>query len=119
MSEEVTKIINALCEKLGVGATYLIPELAKKSIAQDIAMIIICTAVVIVMALVIKTILNGFDKSDYSNYIDMFDKAFAIAIPVIVLGISFIICAASICDFVGWLASPTAMAIEKITGMIK
>ena len=45
MSEEVTKIINALCEKLGVGATYLIPELAKKNIAQDVVSIVIAATI--------------------------------------------------------------------------
>ena len=45
MSEEVTKIIDALCDKLGVAATYLIPELAKKSIAQDVVSIVIAATI--------------------------------------------------------------------------
>ena len=54
MSEEVTKIINTLCEKLGVGATYLIPELAKKSIAQDVVSIVICIIALFMIAAFVR-----------------------------------------------------------------
>lgn len=111
MSEDVTKIIDALCEKLGVAGKYLIPELARKNIAQDVAAIILSAVVVLVMAMVIRRI---HEKKGA----DMFDTTYAI-VAMIVIGIAFIVFAVFVCDLVGWLASPTAMAIEQITGMIK
>lgn len=115
MSEDVTKIIDALCEKLGVAGKYLIPELARKNIVQDVAAIILSAVVVLVMAMVIRRIREKEGE-------DMFDNTYAIVaiiVAMIVIGIAFIVFAVYVCDLVGWLASPTAMAIEQITGMIK
>ena len=118
MSEEVTKIIDALCEKLGVAGKYLIPELARKNIAQDVAAIILTAVIVVVMAMVIRSVLVIRRVREKKGE-DTSDTTYAIVVPVIVIGIAFIAFAVFVCDLVGWLASPTAMAIEQITEMIK
>jgi hypothetical protein len=110
MSEEVTKIINALCEKLGVGATYLIPELAKKSIAQDVVSIVICVIALFMIAMFVRWA-NGYMDDDSVFFLCIF--------PVFAGVIVFVVFWITLGDLAGWLASPTAMAIEKITGMIK
>lgn len=117
MSEEVTKIINALCEKLGVGANYLIPELAKKSIAQDVVSIVICViALFVIIAFVRWAIKKNTDKTGYVDGESIF---FLCVFPVIAGACEFVIFWGTLSDLAGWLASPTAMAIEKITEMIK
>ena len=121
MSEDMTKIIDALCEKLGVAGKYLIPELARKNIAQDVASIILSAVVVLVMAMVIRRIREEKGADMFDTTADTFDTTYVIVaiVAMIVIGIAFIVFAVFVCDLVGWLASPTAMAIEQITGMIK
>lgn len=114
MSKEVEQIINILCEKLGVAASVLIPEIAKKSIVQDATATFICAAIVIAMVVVIRKILCSMDDSN-----DIFDRFIALMAPVICIGIVVPISAYYIVDLAGWIASPTAMAIKQITQMIK
>ena len=117
MSEEVTKIIDALCDKLGVAATYLIPELAKKNIAQDVVSIVICVIVLfMITAFVCWVIKKNTDKDGCMDGESVF---FLCIFPVFAGVIVFIVFWITLGDLAGWLASPTAMAIEKITGMIK
>lgn len=117
MTEEVTKIIDTLCEKLGVAANYLIPELAKKAIAQDIADIILCAvalgAIIAFVRWVIKKNTDEDGSMDGENIL-------IICLFPIFAGVStFILFCVTITDLTGWIASPTAMAVEKITGMIR
>lgn len=117
MSEEVTKIINALCEKLGVGATYLIPELAKKSIAQDVVSIVICVIALTVITMFVQWIVKK--NIDDDGGVDGENVFFLCIFPVVLGLLVFGVFWSTLGDLAGWLASPTAMAIEKITGMIK
>ena len=116
MSEEVTKIINALCEKLGVGASYLIPELAKKSIAQDVINIAVC---VIALFMITAFVRWAIKKNTYEGCMDGESVFWLCVFPVLAWVIVFVVFWGTLYDLAGWLASPTAMAIEKITGMIK
>ena len=115
MSKEVTEIINALCEKLGVAASYLIPELARKNIAQDVVGVILCVIVLVAAIIFIVRIIKlSTEDGDFD-----FDIACTSLLPAAVGIIAFIIFCTTLIDLAGWLASPTAMAIEKITSMIK
>ena len=115
MSKEVTEIINTLCEKLGVAASVLVPELARKNIAQDVVGVILCMIVLIVAIIFIVRIIKlSTEDGDFD-----FDIACTSLLPAAVGIIAFIIFCATLIDLAGWLASPTAMAIEKITEMIK
>lgn len=115
MSKEVTEIINTLCEKLGVAASYLIPELAKKNIAQDVVGVILCVIVLgVAIIFIVRIIKLSTEDGDFD-----FDIACTSLLPAAVGIIAFIIFGATLIDLAGWLASPTAMAIEKITNMIK
>ena len=115
MSNEVTEIINTLCEKLGVAASYLIPELAKKNIAQDVVGVILCVIVLgVAIIFIVRIIKLSTEDGDFD-----FDIACMSLLPAAVGIIAFIIFGAILTDLAGWLASPTAMAIERITEMIK
>jgi len=117
MSEEVTKIIDALCDKLGVAATYLIPELAKKSIAQDVVSIVLCVVALFVITMFVQWIVKkNIDENGCMGGESVF---FLCIFPVFAGVIVFVVFWSTLGDLAGWLASPTAMAIEKITGMIK
>ena len=116
MSEDVTKIINTLCEKLGVAAKYLIPEQEKKNIAQDAVGIILCVlALVVEIAFIRWTIKKSTDEDGVVD----FDGACFCIIPGIACAITFIAFCSIAYDLAGWIASPTAMAIKIIIGMIK
>ena len=115
MSKEVTEIINALCDKLGIAASYLIPELARKNIAQDVVGVILCVIVLGVAIIFIVLIIKlSTEDGDFD-----FDIACTSLLPAIVGIITFLVLSAILTDLAGWLASPTAMAIEQITSMIK
>ena len=117
MSEEVTKIIDTLCEKLGVAASYLIPELAKKEIAQDVVGIIMCALALGMVIIFVRWAIKK--NTDEDGDMDAENIFFMCMFPIIAGVIAFsMLCTISI-ELAGWLASPTAMAIEKITRMIK
>jgi len=117
MSEEVTKIIDALCDKLGVAATYLIPELAKKSIAQDVVSIVLCVIALTAITMFVQWIVKK--NIDDDGVVDGENVFFLCIFPVVLGLLVFGVFWSTLGDLAGWLASPTAMAIEKITGMIK
>ena len=115
MSKEVTEIINTLCDKLGVAASYLIPELAKKNIAQDVVGVILCVIVLgVAIIFIVRIIKLSTEDGDFD-----FDIACTSLLPAAVGIIAFIIFGVILIDLAGWIASPTAMAIERITEMIK
>lgn len=117
MSEEVTKIIETLCQKLGVGATYLIPELAKKNIAQDVVSIVICVITLCMITAFVRWVIKK--NTDKYGCVDGESVFFLCILPVFVGVLVFFAFWVTLGDLAGWLASPTAMAIEMITRMIK
>lgn len=114
MSKEVNAIIENLCSKLGTSARYLIPELAKKNIAEDIACIIMSLLVGLVLFKVAPKVWQ-YDR----EHSDSYDGTFWIIVPLIVGGITLLTFVVSVNDLVGWAASPTAKAVELITNMLK
>lgn len=120
MTEEVTKIIDTLCEKLGVAANILVPELAKYNIARLTFLTVAQTILAVVMAVVVvKLVKWSFGNEDA----DFEDKALSVFLTCVIPGVVMVIltcCAiASATDLIGWIASPTASAVKEITSMIK
>ena len=120
MSKEVTEIINTLCEKLGVAASVLVPEMERYNIARLCFLTVVQTIIAIVMAVVVVKFL----KWTFSNEdADWEDKALAVFLTCVIPGIAMVVltcCAiASATDLIGWIASPTASAVKEITSMIK
>ena len=120
MSEEVTKIINTLCEKLGVAANILVPEMARCNIARLAFLTVVLGILAVVMAVVVvKLVKWSFSNEDA----DLEDKAFSFfltgSIPVVVMVILTCCAILSATDLIGWIASPTASAVKEITSMIK
>lgn len=120
MSKEVTEIINTLCEKLGVAANILVPEMARYSIARLAFLTVVQTILVVVMAVIIVKLLKwSFGNEDA----DWEEKAFSVFLTCLFPGLVmvFLTCCAilSATDLIGWIASPTASAVKEITSMIK
>lgn len=123
MSKEVTEIINTLCEKLGVAASVLVPEMAKYNIARLAFLTVVYTIIAVVMAVIVaklvKWILDNGDNED----VDWEDMGLFIFLACLIPGLVMVIltgCAiASATDLIGWIASPTASAVKEITSMIK
>ena len=120
MSKEVTEIINTLCEKLGVAANILVPELAKYNIAR----LVFQTAIYTVMAIAVAIFITKIVKFVMSNDEDDFDdKAFQLFlvefIPIVIFVIFFGLAVSNATNLIGWIASPTASAVKEITSIIK
>lgn len=120
MSKEVTEIINTLCDKLGVAASVLVPELAKYNVARLAFLTAVQTILAVVMAVIVVKLVKwsfGNEDADYE------DKALSVFLTCIFPGLAMIFLTGfaivSATDLIGWIASPTASAVKEITGMIK
>lgn len=120
MSKEITEIINTLCDKLGVAANILVPEMARYNIARLAFLTVVLTILAVIMiAVVVKLVKWSFGNEDA----DWEGKAFSLFLTCFIPGVVMVIltcCAiASATDLIGWIASPTASAVKEITSMIK
>lgn len=123
MSAEVTEIINTLCEKLGVAADILVPEMARYYIARLVFLTLVETIIAIIVAIVFvritKWVLGKMDAAWY----DWSDKVFAISFANLIPGILLIFLVVSALsnavDLIGWIVSPTASVVREITSLIK
>lgn len=112
MNDEITRIINTLCEKLGVAAGMLIPELARYYIAKLTTTAVIFALVAVVFLRKAKSIAKQIDPGD------LFDDGITpMIITTAVFGIAAVIAAVCTVELVGWIASPTAAAIEQIANL--
>lgn len=112
MGEEVNKVIENICSKLGTTAQFLIPELAKKNIVEDAMSAIFAAIVMAAIIYLIKKICqmcDGFDS----------DTVLIITFPAFFFFVAFTFFAAMVCDLAGWIASPTAKAVQEIANMVR
>lgn len=118
MSTEVTQIINTLCEKLGVAADILVPEMARYYIARLAFLTLIETIFAIILAImcvrITKWLLSDSDWDD-SAYLIFLVNLF----PVALMAFLLISAVSNVADLVGWIASPTASAVREIARLIK
>lgn len=120
MSTEITEIINTLCEKLGVAADILVPEMARYYIARLTFLTVVETILAVVMAVVVVRLIK-WSLSNEDEYWD--DRVVSVFLTCLVPGVVLVIlmCCAitSVTDLIGWIASPTASAVKEITSLIK
>lgn len=115
MSQEINAIIDSLCQKLGTSATYLIPELAKKEIAEAAVGLVFEVLVGVIVVYLMRRIAKRMEEEQ----IDIEDSFFFFIFPGFALLADFIMISVYAGNLAGWIASPTAKAIEKIAEMIK
>ena len=120
MGKEVTEIINTLCEKLGVAANILVPEMARYSIARLVFLMVAYGIIAVVVVTIIVRLAKFFFNS---NKLAVDERAIAFfmtsLIPALVLIFLCIVTILTTADLIGWIASPTASAVKEITSMIK
>lgn len=109
MGNEISEVINVLCEKLGTTGQYLIPELMKKNIAEDIILGIISLIIVIVSIYFLPKAWK-YDKKEYSYWV---------IIPIISIVIFGCILMVVLTDAVGWIVSPTAKTVSYIINAMR
>ena len=120
MSKEVTEIINTLCEKLGIAASVLVPEMARYNIARLAFLTAVQTILAVVMAVIIVKFVKwsfGIEDADWD------DKALSVLLTCLIPGLVLVFLIVGVIsnatDLIGWIASPTATAVKEITSMIK
>ena len=120
MSKEVTEIINTLCEKLGVAASILVPEMTRYNIARLAFLTVVYGILAVVLTVIVVRLVKHFLTSE-----DMDEDERPIAILLVSLIPGFVLVFLIVCtidnatDLIGWIASPTASAVKEITSMIK
>ena len=120
MSKEVEQIINTLCEKLGVAANILVPEMARYNIARLAFLTVVQGILSIVVASIIvrlvKYCLTSENVEDDERAISVFLTNMFPGLMLVFLIVGVI---TSATNLIGWIASPTASAVKEITMMIK
>ena len=104
------KVINQLCEKLGVTTEYLISELARQTITLDwigIIFWLVLSILVTILCIVFK---------DKVKDLLRFDNLWTliIVIPIIIYIITLVTVPYCILDLISWYISPVASAIRYI-----
>lgn len=120
MSSEITEIINTLCEKLGVAANVLVPEMARYYIARLIFFTLIETIFAIIVAIAFVRIVRWIFIETNTDWEDRAFRIFFVAlIPGILLIFLFVSSVSNAADLIGWIVSPTASAVRVIASLIK
>lgn len=113
MGVDVNEVINNICERLGILASELIPEMGRMKIAEC-GCITIITFIALIIAVVVFAI--GMKKNKEGWVDDTADAlmiigGFAIAVGIIALLIV-------VPDFVGWMVSPKAKTFAYVLSKI-
>lgn len=116
MSKEINEIINNLCEKLGTSAKFLIPELARMHIAQGIFSSLV-SAVIFIICIYYARKAWAYDHRDDNSMWE--NDSCWIILPMVVGMGSFVWLSTGVYELIGWITSPTAMAIKEIARMVK
>ena len=115
MAEQVNEVINSICEKLGVAANYLIPEMARMHIAQYA---VISVFMIIIIAVAVAIGVAIWKRANEDEYMD-YDAIILYLIPA---SFVFLITGATLFNAVynlaGWIASPTAMTVTELTKLL-
>lgn len=120
MSTEVTQIINTLCEKLGVAADILVPEMARYYIARLTFLTLTDTIIAIILAIVLARIAKRILAETDADLGDRLITIFIVGlVPGAILIFLLVSALSGAADLIGWIASPTASAVREITSLIK
>lgn len=114
MGTEVNEVINNICDKLGILASELIPELGRMKIAEESSLIAILVVVLIVSVIMLVAGIKKGRADWMDNAADalMILGVFGIVVAIVVL--VFVIP-----DLVGWIASPKAKAFAYVLSKLR
>lgn len=103
MNEEISSVIDVLCERLGTSASYIIPEISKIHIIECVVWIVIS----LIIGIIVVTVMPKTWRYDRNNHGESCWSVIPIATGIIV----FLILIVSVIDLTGWIVSPTAKTI--------
>ena len=124
-SAEVNSVIDNLCSKFGTTTAYLIPEMARYNIVQDVFIMIYAIIFIVIAFLILK---RGYVK--YNNEVDRYknDREYASRhcspdstdylgywlVGGIIGAIFVVVFMIVSSDLMGWIASPTAAFVQSV-----
>ena len=122
-ANDVTLIIDSLCEKLALGAQnvgQLVPQLAQYKISIDITMLVLAllAAIVSVFAIIVSFKCRDDKSVFHALYLSDWDASFG-ALGSVFLISSIIMVAVNVVDVVGWISAPDLKAILYIIARLK
>ena len=109
MGNEISEVINVLCEKLGTTGQYLIPELMRMNIVEDIIWGIVSLIIIIVSIYFLPKAWK-YDKKEYT---------FWVIVPIISIAVFGVIFIVMLNDMIGWIVSPTAKTVSYIINAMR
>ena len=116
-ANDINTIIDHICEKIGVGmdsAKEFVPKLARYQIIHSGMCAVLCAVAVVLLVLLIRRENRIIAKKNEKVFGDSTINEFALIFAGIVLLISTICLGYNIIQFVEWMATPEAKAIEYI-----
>lgn len=116
MTQQVTELIDALANRFGTTAAFLIQEMARYYIARTSAGMIMWLIATFAGVFVVMWCVKKKNDPDCHGDPDWYWAIGIIVFIATVFAALFAIDAAV--DLIGWAASPTAGAIEKIVKML-
>lgn len=105
MGNEVNEVINNICERFGIAANELIPEISEVKMTE--LGIVIGIAIVMLLAAGIVEILRRIKGYWY-------DEEWVVVIEIFLTIIAILILAVTVPCFVGWIISPKAKVFELV-----
>lgn len=113
MGVEVNEVINNICDKLGILASELIPELGKMKVAELGSA---CGIAIVILLVAVTTLVAGMKKHK-KNWLDETGDTLMIFGGLLTI-IGLIALILIIPEFVGWLVSPKAKAFAYVLSKI-
>jgi hypothetical protein len=113
MGNEINEVINNICDRLGILATELIPEMGKMKVAE---LGCACGIAIVILLVAVAMLIAGMKKNEKHGISETGDALEMVGGFLIVAAVIALIC--FIPDFVGWLASPKAKTLTYVLGKI-
>ena len=113
MGEEVNKVIDNICDKLGILASELIPEMGRMKAAELGSM---CGIAVLILLVAVTMLVIGMKKNNKEGYSETGDVLIILGELLIVATLIALII--FIPEFIGWLVSPKAKTFTYVLSRI-
>ncbi len=112
MGYEVNEVINNICDKLGILASELIPEMGKMKTAE-LGVLLAILGVMVLLSVVMFLFSVKADKYDDHEFAGVLVFFSGLCLLIAIIGLLLVLP-----DFMGWKASPTAKTFEYVLGHI-
>ena len=108
MGYEVNEVINNICDKLGILASELIPEMGKMKTAE-LGVWLVMLGVMVLLSVVMFLLSVRADKYDDHEFAGALVFFSGLLLVIAIIGLLLVLP-----NFMGWKASPTAKTFEYV-----